>query len=423
MRPSGNNILFLQLQFDKLVFTSTGTDLLSVSQAALPLGVRGAVVEVVMTLAAFGILLQIPGQLASRQRVSSAAEVCTGLVDCDHISGGQHTDIRQDGYIVLRVAVAVGRYIYNKAQMELRTAGYQSGSVFSHSDVHLLAAAPFLRNNGVCGAEAEAAAAAEALIDINGTLAVGDRWSTVSANGYAFAAAYALLLLYHHFAVAVHFHLTGPAAAAHADILDGAAEAGHFVTLEVGESNDNISVCQCTAHLCFLHQLTIRYREECFIGTLQTIGDNSMTADTEWIESVFKGRVKMLKSFLAAADIESIAVGNEGFAALFPDKVNYSLYVVRTEVGDISPLTEVHLDGNEFALHINISQTCLLSQLFQLLRQRSSAVAGDEIGKINLGFFHDKTSDTTKNFYKYRLIIFRTDRKNTFNRNSLSPTP
>ena len=43
--------------------------------------------------------------------------------------------------------------------------------------------------------------------------------------------------------------LTGPGAAAHADVLDGSAEAGHLVALEVGEADEHIRVHDGPANL------------------------------------------------------------------------------------------------------------------------------------------------------------------------------
>ena len=77
---------------------------------------------------------------------------------------------------------------------------------------------------------------------VDNGLAVGDDRRAVGADLPTLAAAHAQLLLYMGLTGVVLLHLTGAAAAAHADILQRAAKAGRLVTLKVGKRHKDIRV-------------------------------------------------------------------------------------------------------------------------------------------------------------------------------------
>ena len=89
--------------------------------------------------------------------------------------------------------------------------------------------------DGIEGAGADAPAAALAFVRMDYRLArlIVDRVG--SAFLRAFPAEPAQVRIHHGLSVIVLLHLSGPASAAHPDILDCAAEAGHLMPLEVGQ--------------------------------------------------------------------------------------------------------------------------------------------------------------------------------------------
>lgn len=65
----------------------------------------------------------------------------------------------------------------------------------------------------------------------------------------------------------------------------------------------------------------------------------------------------MLERVFAAADIERVAVGDEGPAAAFFDKIGDDLGIVRTQERQVAELTEVQLDGDELAVKVDLGNS------------------------------------------------------------------
>ena len=64
----------------------------------------------------------------------------------------------------------------------------------------------------------------------------------------------------------------------------------------------------------------------------------------------------MLQRVFAAADIERVAVGDEGLTAAFLDEVGDDLGIVRTQERQVAELAEVQLDGDEFAVKVDLGK-------------------------------------------------------------------
>lgn len=74
------------------------------------------------------------------------------------------------------------------------------------------------------------------------------------------------------------FHLARAAAAAHAQVFDGAAEAGGLVPLEVVEADDDVRVHDGPADLGLLHIFAARHRHQRLVGALEAVGDDDLAA-------------------------------------------------------------------------------------------------------------------------------------------------
>ena len=64
----------------------------------------------------------------------------------------------------------------------------------------------------------------------------------------------------------------------------------------------------------------------------------------------------MVERVGAAADIERVAVCDEGPAAAFLDEVGDDLGIVRTQERQVAELTEVQLDGDELAVKVDLGK-------------------------------------------------------------------
>ena len=117
----------------------------------------------------------------------------------------------------------------------------------------------------------------------------------------------------------VLLHLARAGAAAHADVLDGTAEAGGLVALEVGQADEDVRVHDGAADLGRLAVFAVRHRHLHFIGAAQAVTDEDLAAGRHGPESRSHGHgVEVLQGILAAARVEGVAVGEEGHAAHAP---------------------------------------------------------------------------------------------------------
>ena len=67
---------------------------------------------------------------------------------------------------------------------------------------------------------------------------------------------------------AVLLGLSGAGAAAHADIFNGAAEAGHFVALKMGQADKYVSIHNSTADFGIFHIFSAVYRNINVVSSL-----------------------------------------------------------------------------------------------------------------------------------------------------------
>ena len=358
-----------------------------------------------MLLGAFRILGHILGQLGTRQDGSGVDQIGASLVNSYHIRAAEHTDIVHDGHIVFAVAVAVRRNVHDETDMELGFAVHDSRSIFGHAFIHQAGASPVNRRDGVGGTQSQAPAAAYAFFHVDGALMVGDTGGAVSANLDAVAAAHAFFLVHHHLAVGVHLHLAGPAAAAHTDILNGAAEPGHLVALKVGQGNNNIRIGQSVTDFSFLHKFAVGYGEQSFVRAFQTVGDNHMAVRAQRVKAVLIRNVQMFQGVLAGAHIQSVTVRQERFAAGSFYRFHNHPGILRPQESYVVAFAKMHLDGYKFIFKINLVKARLFHQLGQFYRQRIPAVRHMKICKINLRLWfaylfclrHDVTSRAFKN--------------------------
>ena len=88
----------------------------------------------------------------------------------------------------------------------------------------------------------------------------------------------------------VLLHLARAGAAAHADVLDGAAKAGGLVALEVGQADEDIGVHDGAADLGRLAVFAVGHRHLDLIGAAQAVADEDLAARGHGPEAVLPGR-------------------------------------------------------------------------------------------------------------------------------------
>ncbi len=119
---------------------------------------------------------------------------------------------------------------------------------------------------------------------------VGDAAGVVDGVGAAFfraPVAFPALVLYDMgLSGRVLLHLSGPAPAAHSDILDGTAESGLLVALEVGERDEDIRVHDGGAYQGRFAVFPVPNRDLDLVRPPEAVGDDDVTAGGDRVKSV-----------------------------------------------------------------------------------------------------------------------------------------
>ena len=160
--------LFLCSDLLQGVLAGAHADLFGLLQRCLPLDIGVGILEVVVVAVPAG-LCKVLAQLTVGQGLCVQAGIGTGLIQRHGVKGGEHADIRQDGGIVLAVAVTVGADILHQADVEAGAVCTDGGGVLCHLAVQLLVGAAVDGIDGIEVAGTDAAAAALALFVINDT--------------------------------------------------------------------------------------------------------------------------------------------------------------------------------------------------------------------------------------------------------------
>ena len=222
---------------------------------------------------------------------------------------------------------------------------------------------------------------------VDAGLAVGDVGRVVGADLDAAAAADAGILVDEGLARGVHLHLAGAGTAAHADVLQRAAEAGALVPLEVRQRDEHVGVHDGAADLGFLHIGAALHGDQGLVGALQAVGDDDVAAGGKGRKTVGVGRVDVVQRVLAPAHIQRVAVGQEGLAAQFLDHLGHHRRVVGAQEGQVARLAEMDLDGGEFVGEVDLADPGGLDETFEFLGQ-VLVKRRAQIGEIYFGCRH-----------------------------------
>ena len=186
---------------NQLIFVRSDADLSGVVDTASPVGIREDGGKMVVDIRATGVL-----QCAAPDRLLGIDRVDACHIQGYRVEGCKHANIRYDGQIIFRMAVAVGGDIDDKADVEMLSALQNGLAVFGDLVVQNLVGFVLGRTDGVFGTDSDAAATAYAFVQINGSLFVCDRGCAMGTDFYTLSAAHAQILIHVGFACRVHLH-------------------------------------------------------------------------------------------------------------------------------------------------------------------------------------------------------------------------
>ena len=181
----------------------------------------------------------------------------------------------------------------------------------------------------------------------------------------------------------VLLHLAGTATAAHTQVLHGAAKAGLLMALKVGEANHDVGVHECLADLCLAHVLAALDRNERLVGALEAVGDDDLATRGIRGKAVLVGGVDVLERVFAAAHIERVAVGEEGFAAQLLHDVCDGAGVVWAQKAQVTQLAKVNLDSDELVLEVDLLNAGAANEAFEFVELALASMRA-QVGEVHL---------------------------------------
>ena len=209
------------------------------------------------------------------------------------------------------------------------------------------------------------------------------RDGVVRADALAGTAAHAVGGIDARLAGSMLLHLAGAAAAAHAQVLHGAAKASLLMALKMGEADHDIGIHERLADLGLVHVLAALDRDERLVGALEAVGDNDLTARGVRGKTVLIGSVDVLERVFAATDVERVAVGEEGLAAQLLHDVRDGAGVVGAQKAQVAQLAKVNLDGDELVLKVNLLDASATDEALELIELALASMRA-QVGEVHL---------------------------------------
>ena len=163
-------------------------------------------------------------------------------------------------------------------------------------------------------------------------------------------------------------HFSGTASAAHTNILDCAAETGGFMSLEMSKTDEYVSVHYSTADSGSGAVFCIFYRNLHVIGTAKSVTDNDLTTSGDSIKAIQIRTIHVLQGILTASRIKGVTVSKKRHSSKLLTKIGYYFCIIGAQESKISKFSEMHFDGHEFTIHINVFDSGCNAQFFQLVQ-------------------------------------------------------
>ena len=163
-------------------------------------------------------------------------------------------------------------------------------------------------------------------------------------------------------------HFSGTASAAHTNILDCAAETGGFMSLEMSKTDEYVSVHYSTADSGSRTVFCIFYRNLHVIGTAKSVTDNNLAACRDGVKTIQIRAIHVLQGILTASRIKGVTVSKKRHSSKLLTKIGYYFCIIGAQESKISKFSEMHFDGHEFTIHINVFDSGCNTQFFQLVQ-------------------------------------------------------
>ena len=251
--------------------------------------------------------------------------------------------------------------------MEAGPPIYHGLGILRHFTAQVCVGLIKIYGNGIAGAHSNAAATAHTFAVVNSCLPILHRYGVVSTDFGTQFTAHAVLLYHMRFPSVVLLHLTRTAAAAHADVFQGTAKAGGFMTLEMGQGNKHIRIHDGPANLGIFYIFAALNRHLHLVVALDAVGNNYLTAGGHGVKPIEHSRVQMIQSVLAAAHVKGVAISEEGLAAPLFYEICHGFCPIGAQKRQVARLAEMHFNGYIFVVEVNFAHAGGFHQPGQLL--------------------------------------------------------
>ena len=141
---------------------------------------------------------------------------------------------------------------------------------------------------------------------------------------------------------------------------------------KVTETDKNIRIHDRMSDQRSFAVFSVYYRNLYLICSSKSISNNNLAACSNGIKTIEVCTVQMLQSILSASRVKSVAVCQKWQPALFFAEICHSFCIVRAKKCQVSQLTEMHLNGYKFSVHVNVSDSGSNTELFQLIKLTGS---------------------------------------------------
>ena len=184
------------------------------------------------------------------------------------------------------------------------------------------------------------------------------------------------------FSACMLLHFSCTASASHTDIFNGSAKSGCLMSLKMAQADKNVRIHDRMSDQSRFAVFSVYNRNFYFIRSSQAISDDNLTSGRSCIKTIEICTVQMFQCILSASRIQCITVCQKRHSALLLAQICDYLCIIWSKESHISKLSEMHLDGYEFSIHIDIFDSCGNAEFFQFVQLTGSHRA-TKISEIN----------------------------------------
>ena len=149
------------------------------------------------------------------------------------------------------------------------------------------------------------------------------------------------------------------------------------MSLEMSKTDEYVSVHYSTADSGSWTILCILYRNFYIICTAKSVTDNDLAASGDSIKAIQIRTIHVLQGILTASRIKGVTVSKKRHSSKLLTKIGYYFCIIGAQESKVSKLSEMHFDGNEFTIHINVFDSGCDTQLFQLVQLACADLAAE----------------------------------------------